>query len=224
MYGLPDPLAMLESPPPSKNSWKGDITTIITSYHEKQMRSAASSNSKMEWLNVSMSGLQGKSHPIFRDITTADQVKKLYPVLKMLTGDLYTYDLKYKQGGGTSPHCRLCGHPVENLQHVFSCPSTSEPRLRVQSELKSILCNSGNDKQINAMYHTKILTTAQFDDLISDPRTFTQFCVDCTSFNLPDDIRVNVSDVRLSQIFRTTRDMCYSIHMERLRKLKELQG
>ena len=65
MYGLPDPLAMLESPPPSKNSWKGDITTIITSYHEKQMRSAANSNSKMEWLNVSMTGLQGKSHPIF---------------------------------------------------------------------------------------------------------------------------------------------------------------
>ena len=74
------------------------------------------------------------------------------------------------------------------------------------------------------MYHTKILTTAQFDDLISDPRTFTQFCVDCTSFNLPDDFRVNVSDVRLSLIFRTTRDMCYSIYMERLRKLKELQG
>ena len=52
MYGLPDPLVMLNGTPPSKDSWKGDINTLITAYHEKQLRDAAATNSKMTWLNV----------------------------------------------------------------------------------------------------------------------------------------------------------------------------
>ena len=120
MYGLPDPLVMLNGTPPSKDSWKGDINTLITAYHEKQLRDAAATNSKMTWLNVSMLGLQGKPHPIFRDVSTADQVRKLYPVLKMLSGEYLTFDLKSRQGTGGSPSCRLCHFPVENLQHVLS--------------------------------------------------------------------------------------------------------
>ena len=128
MYGLPDPLTLLEQTPPTKDSWKGDVATAITSYHEKKLREAAADNSKMEWLNVSMTGLSGKCHPIMADVATAREVQKLRPALKMLAGDYLTYEVKSRQVSGSS-HCRLCQDPVESLTHVLTeCPSTSEPR------------------------------------------------------------------------------------------------
>ena len=213
MYGLADPLVLLNGAPPSKESWKGDTTTLITSHHEKQLRDAASNNSKMEWFNVNMLGLDGKVHPIFRDISTAEQVKKLYPVLKMLSGDYLTSDLKHRQGGGGSPSCRLCSFPVENLQHVLSCPATAEPRMRIQTELKDLLCASTSN-------HAKTLSDNQFLDLMSNTKLFTQFCVDCTSFNLPEVYRINFNDDKVTKIFSVTRDLCYSVHTARLRLLK----
>ena len=206
---------MLNGTPPSKDSWKGDINTLITAYHEKQLRDAAATNSKMTWLNVSMMGLQGKPHPIFRDVSTADQVRKLYPVLKMLSGEYLTFDLKSRQGTGGSPSCRLCHFPVENLQHVLSCPATSEPRIRIQREMKDILCDTSNT-------HTKSLSESQFQDLVADTKSFAQFCVDCTSFNLHEVYRLNLNDPRLSQVFKVTRDLCYATHIERLRQLKAI--
>ena len=216
MYGLPDPLVMLNGTPPSKESWKGDITTLITAHHEKQFRDAALTNSKMEWLNISLLGLQGKAHPMFHGVSTADQVKKLYPVLKMLAGDYLTYDLKSRQGGGGSPSCRLCNSPIENLQHVLSCPSTAEPRLRIQHELKSLLCDTNHN-------HLQTLSENQFHGLATDEKTFTQFCVDCTSFNLPEVYRISINDARLTEIFKITRDLCFSVHSDRLRQLKAKQ-
>ena len=133
----------------------------------------------------------------------------------MLSGEYLTFDLKSRQGTGGSPSCRLCHFPVENLQHVLSCPATSEPRIRIQREMKDILCDTSNT-------HTKSLSESQFNDLVADTKSFAQFCVDCTSFNLPDSVRININDARLPTIFSVTRDMCYSVHVTRLTKLKEL--
>ena len=53
MYGIADPLDMLNKVIPSKFSYKNEIKTKITAFHEKELRSKATSNSKMTYFNVS---------------------------------------------------------------------------------------------------------------------------------------------------------------------------
>ena len=61
-----------------------------------------------------------------------------------------------------------------------------------------------------------------FEDIIGEgnPETLTQFILDPTSFNLK--IRVNISDPTAQEIFKISRDMCNSIHSERVRQLGKL--
>ena len=60
MYGLPNPAVLLEQSPPTKESWKGDVSAAINSYHEKQLKEARANYSKIEdeWLHVGKTGLQ----------------------------------------------------------------------------------------------------------------------------------------------------------------------
>ena len=164
----------------------------------------------MQWLNVSMAGLQGHCHPILKDVVTAYEVKKMRCQVKMLCGDLYTYSVKADQSGG-SPHCRLCQAPCEDLPHVLSiCEATSQPRQDTTQELKNILVNNFS---LDGVSVTKSLTNEQFSMLVSDPILFAQFAVDATSFNLPDIYRVNINDINICQIFKITRNFCYSINL-----------
>ena len=65
MYGIEDPLTCLERTPPTKNVFKRDILSKITSFHEKELRKIALSKSEtsMKYLNVSLLGLAGRLHP-----------------------------------------------------------------------------------------------------------------------------------------------------------------
>ena len=38
IYGLEDPLSLLDQPPPSKDSFKNDVKASITSYQKKGLR------------------------------------------------------------------------------------------------------------------------------------------------------------------------------------------
>ena len=137
----------------------------------------------------------------------------------MLCGDLYTYSIKADQCGG-SPHCRLCQAPCEDLPHVLAtCEATTLPRQDATQELKDILVNNFS---LDGVSNTKSLTNEQFSNLVSDPTLFSQFAVDPTSFNLQDIYRVNVNDINISQIFKTTRNLCFSINNERIKLLKNL--
>ena len=75
-YGLPDPLVCLNTDAPSKAAYKEHIITKIAAYHEKQLREAAKQNSRMKYLNISMTSLRGKHHPALRLITTPHEVRK----------------------------------------------------------------------------------------------------------------------------------------------------
>ena len=79
-YGLPDPLDLLNSAPMSKDSFKNMVMSKITSFHERNLRDRASNNSKMTFMNVATTGLNGRSHPILRDIITTADVKSARPV------------------------------------------------------------------------------------------------------------------------------------------------
>ena len=182
------------------------------------MRRLADNNSKMKYyFNVSTTSLRGRHHRILDGQTTAHQVRKLRPVVKFLTGDYFTYETRYKQSKIGSPHCRICSDtttsdqdkPVESVEHIVSsCQATAEIRTQILSKIVALLPLSKTSININK--------------LLNDMSILTQFILDPNSLNLANDVRLHVDDPLSSDIMSLSRDLCYSIHIERLNILKKL--
>ena len=77
MYGLEDPLLCLQRDPPPKSQYKKTILTKVTDFHERELRDMATHNSKMKYMNVSLTGLRGRHHQSLTNIVTTEQIKKL---------------------------------------------------------------------------------------------------------------------------------------------------
>ena len=57
-YDLPKPLSLIQrSSPVSEDVWKETVKVKITAWYENELRRKAEKNSKMNYLNVSLSGL-----------------------------------------------------------------------------------------------------------------------------------------------------------------------
>ena len=136
-HGLPSPLSLLQSPQPAtKQSWRTLVKTRVTAWHEKALRARAEENSKMKYLNVQLSGLSGRPHPVLLDIHTTQDVKKLRVQLKFLTCDFLTNDRMAKDKPGVSHLCDLCLNSRDTIEHVLvSGIATAEVRRRLVPEL-----------------------------------------------------------------------------------------
>ena len=157
-------------------------------------------------------------HPVMDNITTARDVMKLRPALKMLAGDYYTGAVKAKQCS-VSSQCKLCQDPVEDLIHILChCPSFAESRQRILNELAHLLTEASDEKS------SKILCSETVASLFSEKRTFTQFILDCTSYNLPNSYRYTINDPKVTKIFALTRDLCFTIHTTRINLLRKLNN
>ena len=214
MYGLKDPLQCLTRDPPKKSEYKEHILTKITAFHEKELRDKARSNENMKFLNVSLSGLRGRHHPVLSNLLTTYDVQKSQSHIKMLCNDYFTYEKRANQSGG-SPHCRSCSvsdkqteaeSPAESLTHILTtCTSYSDVRERIFVELSS-LCQKTKNK-------------IEFSDLLLDKSKLCQFILDASSMNL--ECRVNLRDPLLPEFFKLSRDLCYSIHIKRQKILMQ---
>ena len=181
---------------------------MITSYFEQKLRKLAENNSCMEYLNVDLQGLRGKPHPALHNITTTDEVIKCRPHLKMLCGNLFTYEVKYNQSGTGSPHCRLCGSQRESVSHIVAvCPHYGDVRQKILEEFNQTVPLSRNQ--------------LSFSDYLCDEKSTTQFILDPSSFNLKK--RIHMSDPILPHIFKISRDLCFAILKKRTLSLKLLQ-
>ena len=121
MYGIEDPSKCLERPPPSKETYKKDILTKITAFHERELRQIALSKieTSMKYLNVSLLGLGGRIHPAITGVSTSHEVRKMRPHIKMLSGNYLTFEVKSRQSGG-SDKCCLCYDDVTSTGEVKS--------------------------------------------------------------------------------------------------------
>ena len=129
----------------------------------------------------------------------------------MLCSDLYTYQMKAENHGG-SPHCRLCQQPsennenVENLQHILTeCTAYSEVRDRIVNEMEN-LC--GRSK-----------SGINFEEIRKNQ--LTQFILDCTSMNLKS--RIKTCDTIFGELFQLSRDLCFYVKKTRIAKLRSLE-
>ena len=55
-----------------------------------------------------------------------------------------------------------------------------------------------------------------------DHLTLSQFILDCSSPNLPTETRIDPNHRNCHEVIRICRDICYGIHKERIRKLRDL--
>ena len=207
-YGFPPPLSLLQSsPPPSKEAWNSLVKSRVTIWHEQKLRKAASNNSKMKYLNVELSGLSGRHHPILQNICTTQEAKKLRLHLKFLTCDFLTNERLSIDRPTLNPACDLCLASIDSIEHVLvSCRATSDIRSRLYPELCNAVAQVLPDCNI-LLYHPP-------------PSILAQFILDCSSLNLPNSIRVPTHNPGITSIYRVSRDWCYGISSERSRLLR----
>ena len=167
----------------------------------------------MRYLIVSLSGLSGAHHPALSGVTTSTEVKQMRPHLKMLSGDYLTFQTRSEQSGG-SPDCRLCpasiegNKPAEDIEHVLTkCIATDDIREKLLLELATA----------SALTSSEI----DFQYIMSNSSTLTQYILDCTSFHLNNACRVNINDPAVNTIFKKAREMVFKIHSIRISKLEE---
>ena len=124
----------------------------------------------------------------------------------MLIEDLYTYQIKSEQSGG-SPNCRLCyDDSIEDICHILTvCSSYHDVRSRMLEEF-SYLC-------------MKSVSAVDFSEILTNSETLCQFILDPSSFNLKQ--RIHLTDPLLASFFQVSRDLCHSINEKRLQLLKK---
>ena len=207
MYQLEDPLICLQRDAPKHSEYKEMIMTKITAFHERELRMKAQNNEGMKYLNVQMAGLRGRNHQCLSNIVTTNEVRKLRPYLKFLSGDYLTYQKKFENSNQGTPTCKICHAESESVCHILAiCQAYEEIRNRILSEI-SELCLVAKSE-------------LNFQSISSDPEVLTQFILDPTSFNLK--VRIHISDPIAQNIFKLSRDICWAIHAKRMKSLKLL--
>ena len=195
-YDLPPPLSLIQrSSPVSEDVWKETVKVKITAWYENELRRKAEKNSKMNYLNVSLSGLSGRPHPVLHNILTTQDAKKLRVHLKFLCGDYMTNErLSADQPGIIHPACQLCSAPIDSIDHdMATCMATAEVRRRLFPDL------------LNQV--TKVQPMCAILRHFPPPPTIlTQFLLDCTSFNLPEDFRIPVHNPGITNVYAISRD------------------
>ena len=129
MYGLPNPLSLLEGDLWPKETWKQLCQVKVWAYHENILRIKAVSNYKLNFLNIQATGLNGYSHPALHNIVTTQDVTMARPHLKMLCGD-YQCLANIARDRDSDPNV-FFAHPLQLLQRLsptYSC-NAQQPRI-----------------------------------------------------------------------------------------------
>ena len=196
-----------------KQSWKDLCTTKVRALHEKNLRSKAAANYKLNFLNVQSIGLCGQTHISLHSLMTTQDLRIVRPHLKMLSGDYLCFQHMWKDRG-SDPQCRLCPSSElvpETITHILAvCRGTYEARSKIFPELLNVIADVSP--------FNKMLLNSE------EPDTIAQFILDCTSLNLPNDIRISNSAPGVTRIFEVARQYCYAVHSERITKLKKLKN
>ena len=205
MYNMEDPLTLLDRVPPPKGEYKEYILTKIAAFHERELRLQASKIKSLKYFNLSLLSLRGKPHVSICDVFTSKEVSNMRPHLKFLCGDYLTYQKRARHSGG-SPNCRVCesGEPDSYKHIIMSCEALQTPRDIMLSQIIQ-LCENNNILFIH--------------NILEDEELMTQFIIDPTSHNLPQ--RVNINDQVLPSLISICRNLCNSLHLLRMKIIKD---
>lgn len=210
MYGLEDPSSCLERDPPKKSYYKEYIQTKITAYHEKIQKENAKNSKCLRYFNVSLLGLRGRAHPAIQNVFTPEEVKKMRPHIKFLTGNYLTMKIRSEQSDTISPHCTLCdlGCDQDYCHLLASCDAFQTERNKLLTQL-SLLCE-------------KTKNNILLSEFTYEKETLTQFILDPCSLNLTK--RVSMDDPLLPEFFRLSRNFCFVIEKRCTQRYLSIHG
>ena len=93
------------------------------------------------------------------------------------------------------------------MNMLIQCRGTSEVRERILPTLYNVVSDVQPTCRLLLFNHP--------------PSILLQFILDCTSLNLPNDIRIPAHNPRVSEIFQVSRDLCFGISSAHCRLLRE---
>ena len=164
----------------------------------------------MVYLNIQLHGLSGRPHSVLQNIHTTQGAKKLRLHLKFLTFDILTNERKSLDQPGVSPACDFCDDPIDSTEHALvSCKARVDIRRRLFPELMNMVA--------------KVQPMSKILQYLPPASILAQFVLDCTSVNLPEDIRIPVHNPGVSTVNGVCRDWCYAVASERSRLLRALK-
>ena len=161
---------------------------------------------------VKLLGLGGKPHTALGNAANTRDIPKLRIHIKFLTGDYLTYARQAADQKTNDPHCRLCQAPYEDIKHILAeCRSLSDIRQRILPDMLNLVSMINPS---SGLLNPQTLT----------PATLTQFILDCGSINLNNSYRLSYTHPGTQEVFRISRDWCFSIHNMRTKLLKQLKN
>ena len=206
MYGLPNPLSLLNVPPP-KEDFRKILKLKIADFWQSKLRSEARKLKSLKYFHPDFMSITNP-HPILTTAGTAYEVNKMITQLRMLSGRYRVGALLRHFSPANSGICELCQSEIEDLPHLLV------PRCQKLKNRKEALL----EYSFSVLSKSAVAMNIFNDLMLSNEHMQVQFLLDCSVF--PQVIHASQKDSKLlSILFKVTRTWCYSMHRTRLKML-----
>ena len=216
-YGMPDPLAVLQSPA-DKEYWKRFCKSKVVSWWEEKLRQDVPMLPSLVYFKPAFMSLT-TVHPLWSLAESPFEVQKAASVASMLSGR-YVTDYRSRHWSKKNPNglCQLClmnDQPeiLGTLEHLLlDCPVLSN----VRGNMKSLWSNYVQEKPILLSFIESHMKSSSHEE----KQIFIHFLLDPSS--CPEIVRgVQVHGIGLlTDVLYLTRTWCHSIHAKRIKLLK----
>ena len=190
----------------SKGQWKIKTKTAVKKYWSETLRLEATEKSTIQYCNISCLGI-GQTHPVWDSLeSTRLEVRRGVVKSRIITGTYIVQSTRAKfnqyQIDSTCPLCHL---EEEDIIHMLlRCSVLHSVRKGPFRTLKDyVISRTSETFWKSFFFSTKI--------------NITRLIIDCSQI---EELH-SVKDIDLLYIERLTRNLCFAIHTERLKKLNE---
>jgi hypothetical protein len=212
LYGLPDPLLTLTSPPASVAAWKTANKTAVRAYWHAKLVADAAALPSLCFLRPAFLPLGRGAHPLWRTCGASPTAVRAATVqARMLSGRYRTDWMRRHWAGEESGACRLpgCGAARGDLPHLLAgaCPALAPALARVLGFWDLVL-------KAQPLLLPPVLSALQ-----GPPVSFVTFVLDPSTDPAVIALCQRHGRGVLDPLFRLSRAWVWAAHRERLRQL-----
>ena len=192
----------LQQPVP-KNEWKKMINQRTNQYWKETCETEKSGKSTLHYLQIQNQPLK-QVHNVWKSVKhNISDVKAAEVKARILTQTYLVQSKRAKYDQKINPVCTLCRKEEENLDHfLLRCAQLESIRRKHLDKIKECINNVVDNRYERIERDGKLL----------------QLILDCTSRKINCDVKEQ------ELIESMTRAMCYELHLERSRKIRDEPG
>ena len=205
-YGLPDAHEILNQPP-SKSSWKDQVSTAVNEFWYQKLREDARLKSSLKYINWEHTKSLDPHHVWSTTNLNVKDVQRAAVKVRLMTGTYSLQEKKAKYYPGTDASCPLCRQAPETLLHfLLVCEDLQWVREHHMQRIQEAVVSCYSE--------------AVWDALVWNQQLMVQLILDCTADGIlptpPDSLQLVV-------IESAARRYCYALHWLR-KKLTDDAG